>query len=45
MQMTRYNFTFPAGLGYEIAKWLAIMGADVVVACRSEERAKEVNRV
>jgi len=30
-----------AGLGYEISKWLAILGADVVIACRSEERANE----
>lgn len=29
-----------AGLGYEIAKWTAMMGATVILACRSEERAK-----
>ncbi|XP_053396320.1 WW domain-containing oxidoreductase-like [Mercenaria mercenaria] len=27
------------GLGYEIAKWLAMMGATVIIACRSEQRA------
>ena len=30
------------GLGYQIAKWLAMMGATVIIGCRSEERAKEV---
>lgn len=29
------------GLGYQIAKWLAMMGATVIIACRSEDRAKE----
>lgn len=28
------------GLGYEIAKWTAMMGATVIMACRSEERAR-----
>ncbi|KAK3096732.1 hypothetical protein FSP39_002762 [Pinctada imbricata] len=27
------------GIGYENAKWLAMMGAHVIIACRSEERA------
>lgn len=27
------------GVGYEIAKWCAMMGATVILACRSEERA------
>lgn len=30
-----------SGLGYEIAKWTAMMGATVIVACRSEQRARE----
>lgn len=29
------------GLGYEIAKWLAMMGATVIIGCRSEQRAVE----
>lgn len=29
------------GLGYEIAKWTAMMGATVIMACRSEERARK----
>ncbi|XP_060082480.1 retinol dehydrogenase 12-like [Ylistrum balloti] len=29
------------GIGYETAKWIAMMGATVILACRSEERAKE----
>lgn len=29
------------GLGYEIAKWLAVMGATVIIACRSEQRATQ----
>lgn len=28
------------GIGYETAKWIAMMGATVIIACRSEERAK-----
>ena len=32
------------GLGYEVAKSLASMGAHTVVACRSEKKAKEVRR-
>ncbi|XP_045182589.2 retinol dehydrogenase 14-like [Mercenaria mercenaria] len=29
------------GIGYEIAKWCAMMGATVILACRSEDRAKK----
>nr|XP_022293543.1 dehydrogenase/reductase SDR family member on chromosome X-like [Crassostrea virginica]XP_022293561.1 dehydrogenase/reductase SDR family member on chromosome X-like [Crassostrea virginica] len=29
------------GIGYETAKWIAMMGARVIIACRSEERAKK----
>ncbi|XP_064618406.1 WW domain-containing oxidoreductase-like isoform X2 [Liolophura sinensis] len=29
------------GIGYELAKGLAIMGAHVIIACRSEQRATE----
>ena len=32
------------GIGYETAKAIAQMGARVIIACRSEERAKEVSR-
>ncbi|XP_056014761.1 dehydrogenase/reductase SDR family member on chromosome X-like isoform X2 [Ostrea edulis] len=28
------------GIGYETAKWIAMMGARVIIACRSEERAR-----
>ncbi|KAJ8315148.1 hypothetical protein KUTeg_007298 [Tegillarca granosa] len=28
------------GIGYEVAKWIAMMGATVIIACRSEEKAK-----
>ncbi|XP_045187967.2 retinol dehydrogenase 14-like [Mercenaria mercenaria] len=28
------------GIGYEIAKWTAMMGATVILACRSEEKAR-----
>ncbi|KAH3791658.1 retinol dehydrogenase 14-like isoform X2 [Dreissena polymorpha] len=28
------------GIGYEIAKWCAMMGATVILACRSESRAR-----
>jgi len=30
------------GIGYEIAKALAAMGAHTIVACRSQQRAEEV---
>ncbi|XP_033740272.1 WW domain-containing oxidoreductase-like isoform X1 [Pecten maximus] len=30
-----------AGVGYHTAKWLAMMGGTVIIACRSEERAKQ----
>lgn len=30
-----------AGIGYETAKWLAMMGGTVIIACRSEERANQ----
>lgn len=29
------------GLGYEIAKWSAMMGATVILACRSEDKTKQ----
>ncbi|XP_069106508.1 retinol dehydrogenase 14-like [Argopecten irradians] len=29
------------GIGYHTAKWIAMMGATVIIACRSEERAKQ----
>lgn len=29
------------GIGYEITKWSAMMGATVIMACRSEERARK----
>ncbi|XP_033740276.1 WW domain-containing oxidoreductase-like [Pecten maximus] len=29
------------GVGYHTAKWLAMMGGTVIIACRSEERAKQ----
>lgn len=29
------------GIGYETAKWIAFLGAKVIIACRSETRAKE----
>ena len=32
------------GIGYETSKALATMGAHVVIACRSEQRATEVNK-
>ena len=30
------------GIGYETAKGLAVLGAHVIIACRSEERARNV---
>ncbi|KAH3856511.1 WW domain-containing oxidoreductase-like [Dreissena polymorpha] len=30
-----------SGLGYEIAKWSAMMGATVILACRSESKTRE----
>ncbi|CAC5385810.1 RDH12 [Mytilus coruscus] len=29
------------GIGYETAKWIAMLGAKVIIACRSETRARE----
>ncbi|KAL3882937.1 hypothetical protein ACJMK2_029239 [Sinanodonta woodiana] len=29
------------GIGYEAAKWIAMMGATVIMACRSKERAEK----
>ncbi|XP_060084644.1 retinol dehydrogenase 14-like [Ylistrum balloti] len=29
------------GIGYETAKWIAMMGATVILGCRSEEKARE----
>ena len=34
-----------AGIGYETAKGLALMGAHTIIACRSEEKAKTVSKV
>ena len=31
-----------AGIGYEAAKVISFMGAHTIIACRSEERAKQV---
>lgn len=33
------------GIGYETAKALAIMGAHTVVACRNEQKAREVGSI
>jgi len=33
------------GIGYETGKALAFMGAHTIIACRSEERGKQVTRV
>ncbi|KAK3097456.1 hypothetical protein FSP39_009791 [Pinctada imbricata] len=34
------------GIGYETAKWLAMLGGHVIIACRSEERAtKAIERM
>ena len=30
------------GIGYEVAKWLAMIGARVILACRSKDKAMEV---
>ncbi|KAK3082594.1 hypothetical protein FSP39_000042 [Pinctada imbricata] len=30
-----------SGIGYETSKWVAMMGGHVIIACRSESRAKE----
>ena len=30
------------GIGYETAKFIAMMGAEVIIACRSQEKAKLV---
>lgn len=32
-----------AGIGYETAKALALMGAQTIIACRSQERATAVS--
>ena len=34
-----------AGIGYETAKSLALMGAHTIIACRSEERATAVSNL
>ena len=31
-----------SGIGYEVAKWIAMMGGTVIIACRSEDKAMEV---
>ena len=31
-----------AGIGYETAKFIAMMGAHVILACRNEGKAKDV---
>ena len=41
-QSTCYSINV-TGIGYETAKWIAMMGARVIIACRSEERAKKVS--
>lgn len=35
-------FSINTGIGYDLAKGLARMGAHVIIACRSEQRATEV---
>ena len=30
------------GIGYQAAKWIAMMGATVIIACRSEDKSMEV---
>jgi len=35
-------FCILSGIGYETAKFIAMMGANVIIACRSEEKAKQV---
>ena len=37
-----YNGHILPGLGYEIAKWVAMQGATVILACRSEEKTRQV---
>ncbi|XP_077868415.1 WW domain-containing oxidoreductase-like [Saccoglossus kowalevskii] len=32
-----------SGIGFETAKQLSMMGAKVILACRSEHRAEQVN--
>ena len=32
-----------AGLGYEVTKYLALLGARVIIACESESKAKAVS--
>ena len=34
-----------SGIGYETAKALAILGAHTIIACRSEEKGRQVNYV
>ena len=34
-----------AGIGYETAKALAILGAHTIIACRSEEKGQQVDCV
>lgn len=31
-----------AGIGYETAKYIAMMGAKVILACRDQQKANEV---
>ena len=32
-----------SGIGYETAKGLALLGAHVIIACKNEEKSKEVS--
>ena len=34
-----------AGIGYETAKALSVMGAHTIIACRSSERAQAVSKI
>ena len=41
--MLELIFSFIAGIGYETAKWIAMLGAHVIIACRSKERALQAS--
>lgn len=39
--MTLFCFVLK-GIGYEVTKWIAMLGGTVVMACRSEDDAMKV---